>query len=105
MDFRDTHCNWCAMKEGPLQACIECPRYRKYELGEDISLDSRAFCEKCVHENDPDLEVFCETNRLPPAERRRTLRLLRFHLKAKAQGPKEIHVVTAFLAPRERSAW
>lgn len=98
MDFRDTHCNWCAMKEGPLQACIECPRYRKYELGEDISLDSRAFCEKCVHENDPDLEVFCETNRHLQQKGDEPFDCYRFHLKAKAQGPKEIHVVTAFLA-------
>lgn len=98
MDFRDTHCSWCAMKTGPLEACIECPRYRKYELGEDILLDSRAFCSKCVHERDPGLEVFCETNRHLQQNADEPFDCYKFRLKTGEKGAREIHVVTVFLA-------
>jgi translation initiation factor 2B subunit (eIF-2B alpha/beta/delta family) len=98
MDFRDTHCSWCAMKTGPLEACIECPRYRKYELGEDILLDSRAFCGKCIHEHDPGVEVFCETNRHLQQEADEPFDCYKFCLKAEGRGVKEVSVITAFLA-------
>ncbi len=102
MDFRDTHCIWCAMKAGPVEACIECPRYRKYELGEDVILDSRAFCGKCVHERDAGLEVFCETNRHLQQGGDESFDCYKFSLRKDTQAPDEIHVVTVFLAHQGR---
>lgn len=97
MDFRDTHCTWCAMKTGPLEACTGCPRYRACELGEDIVLDSRAFCSVCIHEHDPGLEVFCETNRHLQQGSGEPFDCYRFCLRAGPGRPEETHVVTAFL--------
>ncbi|MFY9397457.1 MAG: NUDIX domain-containing protein [Desulfomonilia bacterium] len=100
MDFRDTQCTWCAMKTGPLEACTGCPRYRAGELGEDIVLDSRAFCSVCIHENDPELEVFCETNRHLQQDSEEPFDCYRYCLRTDTGRPKETHVVTAFLTHR-----
>ncbi|MDT8273497.1 MAG: hypothetical protein RRA35_09940 [Desulfomonilia bacterium] len=63
MDFRDTQCTWCGLRKQPLEDCRGCPKYDKYVLKKDIVLNSEAFCSICIHENDPELSVYCSRNR------------------------------------------
>ncbi|MBN2299088.1 MAG: hypothetical protein JXM72_10865 [Deltaproteobacteria bacterium] len=63
MDFRDKKCSWCDRRKRPLKECAACPKYRKYHLGEPLSLDDRVLCSVCVHRHDEDLKVYCTTNR------------------------------------------
>lgn len=63
MDFRDKHCAWCELRRSPLERCVACPRYRVHELQEEVAFTSDSFCGVCLHRDDPELTVFCETNR------------------------------------------
>ncbi|MGC9324307.1 MAG: hypothetical protein ACP5G0_06110 [Desulfomonilia bacterium] len=63
MDFRNTLCHWCDRRIGAIENCRGCPRYAKYVLNKNITLNSEAFCRVCIHENDPELAVYCSRNR------------------------------------------
>lgn len=102
MDFRDTHCAWCAFKSKPIEKCIECPRFRKHELKEDFLLQSSEFCKKCLNRENRGLEVFCETNRRLQKDLDEDFDCYKFDPDFTAAGSGEVHVVTAFLCHEGR---
>ncbi|MBN1636991.1 MAG: hypothetical protein JW920_10775 [Deltaproteobacteria bacterium] len=68
MDFRATYCIWCPLRQEPIKGCYGCPKYLKYGLNKDVNLDATAFCTICVNEDNPELAVFCRTNRYYQAD-------------------------------------
>lgn len=63
MDFRPTHCQWCASRHAPLAHCTPCPRFGKYQGGKDGILRAHDFCDLCLHRGSTELQVFCSRNR------------------------------------------
>jgi translation initiation factor 2B subunit (eIF-2B alpha/beta/delta family) len=102
MDFRDTHCIWCTLKSGPIENCIKCPRFRKYELEEDILFDSSAFCGQCRNNQESDLKVFCETNRRLQQDADEDFDCYKFFPDFKGAEAGQVHVVTVFPCNRGR---
>lgn len=52
------------MRNGPLEDCTPCPKYRKHHNGFDGVLVMESFCSICIHRDGTELEIFCRTNRL-----------------------------------------
>ena len=97
MDFRDTHCVWCELRSGPIEGCIECPRFRRYELKEDILFDSSRFCTRCRNSQNKDLKTFCETNRRLQQGTDEDFDCYKFSPDFKGGDAGQVHVVTVFL--------
>lgn len=102
MDFRDTHCTWCSFKENPIEECIQCPKFKKYELKEDIVLDSSVFCSNCRNFGRGDLEVFCTTNRRLQEDADEPFGCYKFSPDIKGSAAGGEHVITVFLTHQGR---
>jgi len=63
MDFRMTNCPWCANRSRPMEDCTSCPKYLRHEHKRDTDITMETLCAVCINRNNPDLEVFCKTNR------------------------------------------
>lgn len=98
MDFRSAVCAWCRLNKGPIEDCIPCPRFRKYELKEDLALDASAFCELCKNKDDSGLRVFCETNRKLQKGSGEPFDCYKYDPDMKSPEDGHTHVVTVFLS-------
>jgi ribose 1,5-bisphosphate isomerase len=97
MDFRDTYCVWCRQKTGPLEDCIQCPRFRRHELNQEIELDWKAFCQVCRNYHDEGLKPFCETNRKLQQGSDEPFDCYKYDPVAQKSARSQAHVVTVFL--------
>lgn len=97
MDFRHTHCVWCALKAGPLEDCVRCPRFRRHELNQEVELDWKAFCEICRNNSDEGLKAFCETNRRLQQGSDEPFDCYKYSPEPAGPSSTEAHVVTVFL--------
>lgn len=98
MDFRGAVCAWCRLNKGPIEDCLQCPRFRKYELKEDLVLDASAFCELCKKKDDSGLKVFCETNRKLQKGSDEPFDCYKYDPDMKSVKDVQTHVVTVFLS-------
>lgn len=97
MNFRDTHCAWCNRKLNPPEDCIPCPRFRKHELQENLTLDGPAFCGLCVNLHNLDFETYCTTNRRLQEGSDEPFDCYRFKLDSSRADTVKTHVVSVFL--------
>jgi hypothetical protein len=86
MDFRKDHCAWCGMRNGPIEDCEPCPKYRCHGLGLDGVLTMEAFCGICIHRGASGLEVFCRTNRFLQEDSGEDFDCYRFSIKPLPAG-------------------
>ena len=97
MNFRDAHCFWCKRKTGPIEECAPCPRFRSYELHQEVELSPQAFCRVCRNFTNGELQTFCRTNRALQEGSGEPFDCYQYDPQAPEKTDRQAHVVTVFL--------